>query len=85
MSLFCDAGGYDTDGAEGIISGGAPNGWIAYGWVYEDRLSIRVGCREKRFDEALNYWDLVEKPHRREVVAACHYIAAVAKLRGWKI
>ncbi len=68
-----------------MIAGGLPNGWLCFGWLRNGALSIRVGCREKRIDEALAYWNRPEKLNRREVVAAVRYIEAVALIRGWKI
>jgi len=66
-----------------IIAAGYPEGWCAYGWLRDDVLSIRVGCREKRLPEARAYWS--GKDDRREVLAAVEYIAAVAAARGWKL
>ena len=80
-----DLEGTNLRGAEGVIAGGWPNSWYCYGWLREGFLSIRVGCREKRLHEALEYWDRPEKDNRREVVAAVRYIEAVALIRGWKI
>ena len=69
--------------ADQIIPAGTPNGWTAYGWLREGYLSVRVGCREKRLDEARAYW--TGKDNRREVMAALDYIEAIARLRGWAI
>ena len=73
----------DLYGADGIIGAGYPDGWTAYGWQRDGRLSIRIGCREKRLDEAREYW--ADKPDRREVLAAVEYVAAVAAIRGWQL
>ena len=73
----------DLYGADGIIGAGYPDGWTAYGWQRDGRLSIRIGCREKRLDEARKYW--ADKPDRREVLAAVEYVAAVAAIRGWQL
>jgi hypothetical protein len=70
-------------GANAIIPAGYPDGWCAYGWLSGGRLSIRVGCRELRLDQALAYW--AGKDNRREVMAALAYIETVARLRGWAI
>ena len=69
--------------ANHIIPAGTPDGWTAYGWLREGYLSVRVGCREKRLDEARAYW--TGKDNRREVMAALDYIEAIARLRGWAI
>ena len=73
----------DLRGATGIISAGHPNGWLAYGWLCDGRLSVRVGCREFRLAEGRAYW--AGKADRREVMASLDYIEAVAKIRGWRI
>ena len=78
-----DLYGADLYGADGIIGAGYPDGWTAYGWQRDGRLSIRIGCREKRLDEAREYW--ADKPDRREVLAAVEYVAAVAAIRGWQL
>ena len=72
----------DLSGAKGVISGGNPNGWTCYGWLRDDVLSLRVGCRDKRFSEAVSYW--TGKPDRQEVLIMCHAIASIAVTRGWK-
>ena len=72
----------NLSGADSIISGGTPNGWCCYGWIRDGVLSIRVGCREKRFAEAVEYWK--DKPHRQEVLIMCHAIASIAVTRGWR-
>ena len=72
----------NLNGADSIISGGTPNGWCCYGWIRDGVLSIRVGCREKRFAEAVEYWK--DKPHRQEVLIMCHAIASIAVTRGWR-
>ena len=78
-----DLYGADLYRADGIIGAGYPDGWTAYGWQRDGRLSIRIGCREKRLDEAREYW--ADKPDRREVLAAVEYVAAVAAIRGWQL
>ena len=75
--------GADLSRATGIISGGTPNEWCCYGWLYNDVLSIRVGCREKSFAEAVEYWS--NKPDRQEVLIMCHAIASIAVTRGWRL
>jgi len=79
--------GADLGDADGIIEAGAPNGWTTIGWQRDGYLSIRVGCRDKRLDEARAYWS---KSHanwglRQEIPPALDYIEAVARLRGWPI
>jgi uncharacterized protein YjbI with pentapeptide repeats len=73
--------GANLHGVKGLISGGTPDGWTAFGWLRDEVLSIRVGCREKRLAEALEYWS--GKEDRREVLAAVRYIAEIAAIRGW--
>jgi len=79
--LDIDLDGAILRGAAGIVDGGAPDGWYAYGWRRDHRLSLRIGCRELRLDEARKYWE--GKFDRLEVLAAVEYIAAVATIRGW--
>ena len=66
-----------------VIAAGTPNGWTAFGWLRDGYLSVRVGCHDKRLDEARVYW--TGKDARREVMAALVYIEAVACIRGWKV
>ena len=75
--------GANLTGARGIITLGSPDGWCAYAWLRNDWLSIRVGCREFRLDEARDYWR--GKADRREIMAALDYASAVATVRGWKV
>ena len=42
--------------AEQIIDLGCPNDWVAFGWLHNGWLSIRVGCCEKRLEQARDYW-----------------------------
>ena len=74
--------GANLIGSNSIISGGSPNGWGCYGWLHKNVLSIRVGCHEKSFEEAVEYWS--GKPDRQEVLIMCHAIASIAVTRGWK-
>ena len=76
-------GGAYFGGIKGVIALGAPDGWPAHAWLRDGWLSIRVGCQEKRIDEARAYW--AGKDNRREVMAALDYAEAVAVLRGWAI
>ena len=76
-------GGAYLRGIKGVIALGAPDGWPAHAWLRDGWLSIRVGCQEKRIDEARAYW--AGKDNRREVMAAVDYAEAVAVLRGWAI
>jgi hypothetical protein len=69
--------------ANGIIGLGSPDGWRAYAWLRDDCLSIRVGCREMRVNEAREYW--AGKADRREVLAAVEYAVQIATIRGWRI
>ncbi len=78
-----DLRGADLYGAKGIILLGIPDNWFAYGWLYKDHLMLRVGCREKRYAEAIEYW--TGKDDRREVLEAVKYAGKIAKLRGWKL
>jgi len=76
-------GGADLRGAIGVIHLGAPNGWHAHAWLCDGWLSIRVGCREFRLAEALEYWQ--GKPNRREVMAALDYAETIAAIREWAV
>lgn len=66
-----------------IIQAGHPNGWPCYGWLKDGALFIHCGCQRKTFTEAIDYWS--NKPDRTEVLAACNYIAEIARQRGWTI
>ena len=77
-----DLRGANLYGALGVFSLGQPNGWFAYAWLRDGYLSIRVGCQEKRLNEARSYW--AGKEHRREVLAAVEYAAQVADIRQWR-
>ena len=66
-----------------VIQAGRPNNWTCYGWLKDDKLLIHCGCRCKTYVEAVEYWS--NKPDRTEVLAACNYIAEIARLRGWNI
>jgi hypothetical protein len=69
--------------AASAIDAGTPDGWRCVGWMRGGRLSIRVGCRDKRLDEGRAYWG--GKSDRAEVFAALDYVEAVAKLRRWQL
>ena len=73
----------NLSGADSIIDAGTPNGWRTVGWLRDGRLSVRVGCRDKRLDEGRAYW--AGKDNRREVLAALDYVEAIAKLRGLEV
>jgi hypothetical protein len=75
--------GADLCGALNIFSLGNPDGWFAFAWLRDKQLSIRVGCQEKRLDEARIYWS--NKPNRREVLAAVEYASTVATIRDWPV
>ena len=75
--------GANLDGVAEVMFLGAPDGWHAHAWLRDGWLSIRVGCQEKRLDEARAYW--TGKNNRREVMAALDYAETVAVLRGWSI
>ncbi len=66
-----------------IIQAGRPNGYQCYGWLKDGALFIHCGCRRKTFSEAIEYW--FNKPDRAEILLACHYIADIARLKGWTI
>jgi hypothetical protein len=78
-----DLRGANLSGANGIIMLGSPDGWHAHAWLRDDCLSIRVGCREMRANEAHEYW--AGKANRREVLAAVEYAVQIATIRGWRI
>jgi len=66
-----------------IIQAGRPNGYQCYGWLKDGALFIHCGCRRKTFSEAIEYW--FNKPDRAEILLACHYIADIARLKGWTV
>jgi len=78
-----DLSGAYLSRAKGAFSLGTPDGWSAVAWLRDGFLSIRVGCRDKRLDEARAYW--ANKNDRCEVMAALDYAEIIARLRGWAI
>jgi len=66
-----------------IIQAGRPNGYQCYGWLKDGALFIHCGCHRKTFSEAIEYW--FNKPDRAEILLACHYIADIARLKGWTV
>jgi hypothetical protein len=74
-------------GAKGIIALGCPSGWYGYAWLRGGRLSIRIGCRELRYDEAMLHWN--NHPSGRETrleqLAATEYARQIALARGWNV
>jgi len=67
-----------------LAGAGYPDGWACWAYLKKDNggVRIRVGCQDKTIAEARAYW--AGKDDRREVLAAVEYIAAVARIRGWK-
>jgi hypothetical protein len=78
-----DLSGANLFGADQVISLGFPGGWPAHAWLRQKQLSIRVGCREFRYKEALNYWQ--GKPDRLEQLAATEYARQIALARKWEV
>jgi len=78
-----DLAGVDLTDATGVIDAGTPGDWRCVGWLRDDVLSVRVGCRDMRLTEGRAYW--TDNPDRREVLVALDYVEAVAKLRGWRV
>ena len=79
--------GANLIGTSGIIALGFPSNWTAFAWLRHDRLSIRVGCREFRYDAALDHWNNHEEGRetRLEQLAATEYARQIALARGWAI
>jgi hypothetical protein len=73
--------------SKGVISLGHPAGWPAHAWLRDGALSIRIGCREFRYQEALDHWNNHEEGRetRLEQLAATEYALQVAVSRGWKV
>ena len=82
-NLYCA----DLDGATGVFSLGHPGGWHAHAWLRDGALSIRVGCREFRYAEALEHWTYhsAGRKNRLEQLAATEYARQIALARGWVI
>lgn len=76
-----ELGGANLTDVNHLISLNRPDRWHAYAWLRDGCLSIRVGCREMRLGEARAHW--YGKEHRREVMAAVEYAAAIAAIRRW--
>jgi hypothetical protein len=79
--------GANLCGAIEIIILGNPGGWHAHAWLRDGCLSIRIGCREFRYQEALDYWNNHPKGRemRLEQLAATEYAHQIALARGWRI
>ena len=80
-------GGADLGGASGIIALGAPAGWHGHAWLRDGFLSIRIGCREFRYAEAMAYWNNHPggRETRLEQLAATEYARQIALARCWRI
>ena len=94
FSDLCDAnlcGAYlrrvDLRGAVGVFSIGNPGGWHGHAWLRGKRLSIRIGCREFRYQEALDWWNNHKdgRETRLEQLAATEYARQIALARGWEV
>jgi hypothetical protein len=72
--------GANLNGVKHVVDMGYPNGWRAVAWLIEDRIQLRVGCRNKSLEEGRSYW--AGKDDRREVMAAIDYAEACFRLRG---
>jgi hypothetical protein len=68
-------------GADVIDVGHSRNGYRFAGIKQEAGYKVKGGCHFFTPEEALEYWS--GKPDRLEALAACTYILAVAKIRGW--
>jgi hypothetical protein len=71
----------DLHGANVIDAGHSRNGYRFAGIKQEAGYKVKGGCHFFTPKEALEYWS--GKQDRLEALAACTYIAAVAKIRGW--
>jgi len=82
-----DLTGADLRKTKGVIGLGTPNGWTALAWIRDGHLSIRVGCREFRYEEALAYWNNHRQGReaRLEQLAATEYARQIALARGWEL
>ena len=81
---LCDA---NLRGAVGVFSIGNPVGWHSHAWLRGKRLSIRIGCREFRYQEALDWWNNHKdgRETRLEQLAATEYARQIALARGWEV
>ena len=78
-----DLYGANLESIAAVISLQNVGGWHAHGWIRDGRLSIRIGCREFRYEEAVKHW--AGRQDRLEQWAATEYIRQVALARGWTI
>ena len=78
-NLYCA----DLRRAIGAFSIGNPGGWHGHAWLRDGKLSIRIGCREFRYAEALAHWQPMQD--RLEQLAATEYARQIALARGWAI
>lgn len=78
-----DLGGADLSGVKDVIFLGYPGGYSAWAWKRDGYLSIRIGCREFRLDEALKHWG--GRKDRIEQQIAVEYAHQMAQARGWRI
>ena len=79
--------GANLCGAVGVFSIGNPGGWHGHAWLRGKRLSIRIGCREFRYQEALDWWNNHNdgRETRLEQLAATEYARQIALARGWEV
>ena len=77
--------------AEGVIDGGQDTrGYRVVGWMHDDQLMIKAGCRNFTLAEARAHWggaDYLEDHDaatQAEMVARVGLIAAVARAWGWQ-
>ena len=73
--------------AQGVIALGAPGGWHAHAWLRDGILSIRIGCRESRYSEAMAHWNnhAEGRETRLEQLAAVEYARQIALARDWRV
>ena len=84
-------GGADLGGCLCIIDGGQDaRGHRVVGWMHDDQLMIKAGCRNFTLAEARAHWggaDYLEDHDaatQAEMVARVGLIAAVARAWGWQ-
>ena len=79
--------GANLSDAKGVIALGAPGGWHAHAWLRDGILSIRIGCREFRYSEAMAHWNnhVEGRETRLEQLAAVEYARQIALARDWRV
>jgi hypothetical protein len=79
FDIHCRFDPYQTQ----IVVAGLCDKYYVYGYSFGSPVTIRAGCKSFSTEAAKTYW--TNKPKRAEILAAVHYIEAVALLRNWPI